>query len=54
MKRVIFLMIVILLGALYLNYNDSSSVSEKSKDDMMKAVFISYIDYSSLKGREVM
>lgn len=54
MKRVIFLMIVILLGALYLNYNDSSSVSEKSKDDMMKAVFISYIDYSTLKGREVM
>lgn len=54
MKRVIFLMIVILLGALYLNYNDSSSVSEKSKDDMMKAVFISYIDYASLKGREVM
>ncbi len=54
MKRVIFLMIVILLGALYLNYNDSSSVSEKSKDDMMKAVFISYIDYSSLRGREVM
>ena len=53
MKRVIFLMIVILLGALYLNYNDSS-VSLKSKDDMMKAVFISYIDYSSLKGREVM
>ena len=54
MKRVIFLMIVILLGALYLNYNDSSSVSEKSKDDIMKAVFISYIDYSTLKGREVM
>ena len=53
MKRVIFLMIVILLGALYLNYNDSS-VSLKSKDDMMKAVFISYIDYASLKGREVM
>ena len=53
MKRVIFLMIVILLGALYLNYNDSS-VSEDSKDDMMKAVFISYIDYASLKGREVM
>lgn len=53
MKRVIFLMIVILLGALYLNYNDSS-VSLKSKDDMMKAVFISYIDYSSLNGREVM
>ena len=53
MKRVIFLMIVILLGALYLNYNDSS-VSLKNKDDMMKAVFISYIDYSSLKGREVM
>lgn len=53
MKRVIFLMIVILLGALYLNYNDSSSVLE-DKDDMMKAVFISYIDYASLKGREVM
>lgn len=53
MKRVIFLMIVILLGALYLNYNDSS-VSLKNKDDMMKAVFISYIDYSSLKGKEVM
>ena len=53
MKRVIFLMIVILLGALYLNYNDSS-VSLKSEDDIMKAVFISYIDYSTLKGREVM
>jgi uncharacterized lipoprotein YddW (UPF0748 family) len=53
MKRVIFLMIVILFGALYLNYNNSSSTFDNDKDDMMKAVFISYIDYSSLKGKEV-
>lgn len=54
MKRVVFLMIIILLGALYLNYNDSGLDDVSSNDDMMKAVFISYIDYSSLKGKEVM
>ena len=54
MKKVVFLMIIILLGALYLNYNDSGLGDVSSNDDMMKAVFISYIDYSSLKGKEVM
>ena len=54
MKKVVFLMIIILLGALYLNYNDSGLYDVSSNDDMMKAVFISYIDYSSLKGKEVM
>lgn len=54
MKKVVFLMIIILLGALYLNYNDSGLDDVSSNDDMMKAVFISYIDYSSLKGKEVM
>ena len=54
MKRVVFLMIIILLGALYLNYNDSGLDDVSSNDDVMKAVFISYIDYSSLKGKEVM
>jgi uncharacterized lipoprotein YddW (UPF0748 family) len=54
MKRVIFLMIVILLGALYLNYDkDDKSENVSSSDSFLKGVFISYIDYASLKGKEV-
>lgn len=55
MKRVIFLMIVILLGALYLNYDGDTKKSDNvpTSDSSMKGVFVSYIDYASLKGKEV-
>ena len=32
----------------YLNYNDSGLDDVSSNDDMMKAVFISYIDYNNV------
>lgn len=51
MKKVIFLMIIILLGTLYLNIDNTKE--EKNDNKIVKAVFISYIDYSSLKGKEV-
>ena len=55
MKKVIFLMIVILLGALYLNYDGDTKKSDNvpTSDSSMKGVFVSYIDYASLKGKEV-
>lgn len=48
-------MIVILLGALYLNYDGDTKKSENvsTSDSSMKGVFVSYIDYASLKGKEV-